>query len=867
MPLGIPARQSPWTRAAVVYAAVIVVCASFPWWAGSVWGELASRLAFLPLDFATIGLFWCAARTRGIDPRTATALRLFAAATGCAVVGNIWWSQYVFWAHRDPMWSWPANIPYLAFFPLAIAAFLRLPRARRTQLEWWKFVLDTLIVLVGSAVMIWHIVFRAATTGEVSHHLVLALVYPVGGLVLLFGITTVALRPPGGRYTPAFGLLLGGEAVSIVGDVLATFIAPAQLGGASWLADSLYAVSYVLLIASGERYLRSPDGAVVEDSDGPTRHAPFLAALPYAVAGALGGLVSYVAVSGEPAQVAPLVAAAAPVAILVLARGLVAAQQNARLLTERAARAGEERFRSLVQHASDAILIVDAAGIIRFASPAAQRVLAPTVAGLEGSALLALVDTPDELVLATLLADARRAPRISAGATWRVRDQDGTIRYLETTATDLSNDPAVGGLVLTARDVTERHDLQERLGHAQRLEAVGQLAGGVAHDFNNILTAISGNAELALAELPGGTPAAESVAEIRAAVRRATELTRQLLAFSRKQVLRPQIVGINSVVAGCERMLTRLIGDDVRLDVSLSPNVPLIVADPGQLEQALVNLVVNARDAMPEGGRVRIETAQVIVDALEARAWPGFSPGRYVRIAVHDTGTGMDDATRTRVFEPFFTTKPPGRGTGLGLSTVYGIVKQSGGYVYVASAPGHGSTFTMFFPVAPAAYTAGTVPGGERETPLPVLGRERTPMLASIDGAGHSGATVLIVEDEPAVRAAMAQALARRGFNVLQAADGADGVEVGARHAGPIDLVITDVVMPYLTGPAMLDRLRRGRPGLRALFVSGYAAPQLRGPLAAATTFLEKPFTLVDLTRRVSDLLAAPKEALRIDVA
>jgi PAS domain S-box-containing protein len=844
-------RHYPWACTAAVYAAAFAACQRLPWWTGSSIADVVSNVAILPLNIAFVAVFWRAANRPELDPRVSRAFRLLAAAEAMVIVGDVSGIAINLLGHRDPTWSWP-NVPYLVYYPLAIAAFLWLPRTRRTRLEWWKFALDSTTIVIGSAVSIWYIVVRVGAAHDAVQHPVLALSFPIADLVLLFSLTTVALRPPYGVYTKGFTLLLTGQVLSVIGDLLYTLVSSVTTSQVRPWADTVYVASYVLLIASAERYLRSSDGARRAQGREPASAQTYESPIPYGIAAAVYVLVLVVATRKSATDLGLLIVGAAPVTLLLAARGVVTGRQTAELLAQRAVRVGEARFRALVQHASDAIMILAADGTVRFASPAAQRVLGISGTALEGVALTSFVEPADELVLATLLADVRRSSGATVSATWRARHADSTVRHIETVATNLTDEPAVAGLVLSARDVTERHQLQERLGHAQRLEAVGQLAGGVAHDFNNILTAISGNAELALADLPAASPATDSLREIRDAVTRATALTRQLLAFSRKQVLRPQVVDLNSVVTGCERMLARLIPEDVHLRVSLDKQLPPVIADPGQLEQALVNLVLNARDAMPSGGQVRIDTGCSLIDIAEARESPGFAPGQYSWVSVRDTGIGMDDATRARMFEPFFTTKPPGRGTGLGLATVYGIVKQSGGYVYADSAPDRGSTFTMYFPPASVA-AVSALPRAvslHPEAPSP----HGAPPQAG--WPTRSGATVLVVEDEPAVRAAIAQALARHGFNVLQAVDGADGVAVGARHAGPIDLVVSDVIMPHLTGPAMIERLRSTRPDLRALFISGYAAPQLRGKLAAvASGVLEKPFTLATLTERVCELL------------
>ena len=402
---------------------------------------------------------------------------------------------------------------------------------------------------------------------------------------------------------------------------------------------------------------------------------------------------------------------------------------------------------------------------------------------------------------------------LAAGAPYdmeyRVRARAGGWRHLHARGVPVPGGPGAREWVGTLTDVTDRvraaadrRAAEERLRQAAKMEAVGQLAGGVAHDFNNLLTVINGYSGQALKAARPGDPHAEALAEIHAAGRRAAALTRQLLAFGRRQVLQPREVGLNGLVADLVRMLGRLLGEDVRLVTDLSPAAGAVRVDPGQLEQVVVNLCVNARDAMPRGGTLTVATDAVARPAPDAGA--DGPPGRYARLAVTDTGCGMTDAVRERVFEPFFTTKGVGEGSGLGLSTVLGIVEQSGGRVEVRTAPGAGSTFAVLLPRTSAA------PAAEAEAPAP---RPAAP---------RGRETVLLVEDEPAVRRLAAAVLRRAGYAVLEAGGAAEAAGAHARAAGAVALLLTDVVMPHQSGRELADRLTRADPGLRVLFMSGY---------------------------------------------
>jgi two-component system, cell cycle sensor histidine kinase and response regulator CckA len=401
-----------------------------------------------------------------------------------------------------------------------------------------------------------------------------------------------------------------------------------------------------------------------------------------------------------------------------------------------------------------------------------------------------------------------------------VRRGDGVVEYYET----------------FVRDLTQQRGLEAQLLHAQKMEAIGRLAGGVAHDFNNLLTVILSYSDLLLEDLPAERGEREDIGEIRKAAVAASSLTRQLLAFSRQQVLQPLLLDVNSVVTATEKLLTRLLGEDVRLSTSLATGLGTVKVDPGQLEQIIMNLAVNARDAMPRGGRLTIETANVDMDEAYVRGHPVAQPGRYVMLAVSDTGTGMDAQTQARIFEPFFTTKEQGKGTGLGLATVYGIVKQSGGFIWVYSEVGHGTSFKIYLPRVDEAAAPAPAPG---------------------DAVVGGSETVLVVEDVAAVRAVTSEMLRRYGYSVLEAADAETALRLAGKHDGEIHLLLTDVVMPDASGRELADRLTKLRPRMKVLYMSGYTddAVVRHGVLQQGIAFLQKPFTPESLARKLRTVL------------
>jgi PAS domain S-box-containing protein len=424
----------------------------------------------------------------------------------------------------------------------------------------------------------------------------------------------------------------------------------------------------------------------------------------------------------------------------------------------------------------------------------------------------------------------------------RIIRPDGSERLVQQRAKVITdNQGRAVRMVGTIQDITEVRHLEDQLRHSQKLEAVGRLAGGIAHDFNNVLTAINGYSDLTLERLPLQDSIRPNIEEIRRAGERAASLTQQLLAFSRKQVMQPRVINLNTILAEIDNMLRRLLGEDIQLQVRLAPDLGQLKADPGQIEQVILNLAVNARDAMPDGGQLTLETSNTTLDDEYARMHEAVVPGRYVLFTVTDSGCGMDSATQSRIFEPFFTTKEQGKGTGLGLATVYGIVQQSGGSVWVHSELGQGSTFKIYLPVCrDSAEAAGPASAGGRS----LTGTE----------------TVLVVEDEPAVRTFVRLVLAGNDYHVLEATNGKQALEVSQHHPGEIQLMVADVVMPEMGGQRLAAKLAALRPRMKVLYLSGYTENAIvrHGILNSKSTFLRKPFTVEALLQKVRQALDEP---------
>ena len=507
-------------------------------------------------------------------------------------------------------------------------------------------------------------------------------------------------------------------------------------------------------------------------------------------------------------------------------------------------RESERRFRLMAETIQDVFWI---------ATPTLDRVIyaSPAYEQVWGYSRQELYEHPQRLFESIHPEDRGRALAAITAAReqgspsdheYRIIKPDGAVRWIHDRGFPIRDEQGqVTMFTGVARDITESKALEQQLLQAQKMEAVGRLAGGIAHDFNNLLMAIMGYGELMRSKVLKDDPLYSHLENILKAGDRATALTQQLLTFSRQKIIHPQVVDLNRVVLDLEPMLRRLIGEDLDLEVVTDGRLGAVKADPGQLSQIVMNLVVNARDAMPQGGRLTLKTAPVDFTVGHHSKFRLAPPGPYVKLEVRDTGVGMDEATQAHVFEPFFTTKEPGKGTGLGLSTVYGIVKQSGGYLDLVSSPGAGSTFTVYLPRLEGAV----------EPPKPKI-----PVTASFRGEE----TVLLVEDEDVLRGLLAKFLRLYGYTVLEARHGGEALLTCERHPGPIHLMVTDVVMPQMSGRELADRLTPLRPEMKIIYMSGYTEDALvqHGVANLPVAFLQKPFKPIELARQVRAVLHPP---------
>ena len=498
----------------------------------------------------------------------------------------------------------------------------------------------------------------------------------------------------------------------------------------------------------------------------------------------------------------------------------------------------EELFRLITENAADMIAVVSVGGERLYNSPSYERILGYTPNEITATLGFEQVHPDDREKVQKAAAEARRTG-VGQSVEYRMRHRNGNWLILESMASTIVDERgSVEKLIIVNRDITRRKQLEEQFRQVQKMEAVGRLSGGVAHDFNNLLGVIIGYGEVIQEGLATTHPLRGSVDEILKAGHRAASLTRQLLAFSRQQVLDPRVLDLNVVVKDMEKMLKRLIGEDVELKTDLHPTLAGIKADESQIEQVILNLVINARDAMPDGGKLTLATSDFYMDENFVRRYPfPVNVGNYILLKVSDSGIGMDPSTKARIFEPFFTTKEKGKGTGLGLSMVYGIVKQSNGYIDVSSEVGIGTSFEIYLPKVDDAIDAATT--------------------TVISGSLRGSETILLVEDDPSLRVLAVHMLQSFGYNVLEANSGTEALEICRQHEGHIQLLLTDVVMPGMSGRVLAEQLLPQRPQLKVVYMSGYTGQTVgaHGVLAEGSYFLPKPFTREALARKIREVL------------
>ena len=721
----------------------------------------------------------------------------------------------------------------VGMYPIAWLALSMLPRPGRTVYDTVLFSLDVGILAWSAAMLTWHFVLFpiARDAGADLPTAITAALFPVLDLSLVFAIGALVLR--GLRASSQVALSVAGAAVLVVlaGDMVSGI--ESLQGGYSpgGLSGVLYSIAWFgLALGLYVQWHMKDDDRPIRGLTDYARSTPWLPYLAVAIAFVAPAIRDW----NEPDMLRQHVPATGLLIALVVARLAVTARQSASL-----GAAERERLAAAVEQAAEAMLMTDREGNVTYVNPAFARITGYAPADIVGRDPAFLRENSDPAQMAEMNAALAR------GESWlgrlAERRRDGSVVELDLAVAPFRDATgAVVGSVEVARDISRERALEARLAQAQRMEAVGRLAGGIAHDFNNILTAISGFSELASAEVGGEGPVAADLQEILKASDRAASLTRALLAYSRRGVMEPQAVDLNELLDGLNPMLGLLMGEDVKLNLERCPEIGMAQTDPAQFEQVVLNLAMNARDAMLGGGRLTISTANADLDAEYARNHVGAIPGPHVALIVADTGVGMAADVKEHAFEPFFTTKARGKGTGLGLSTVIGVVQMSGGSVDIESEPGAGSVFTIYLP---------RVEGPAH--------RHETARSGRASMGGHE--TILIAEDEAAVRVFVERVLTRAGYRVLAAANGQEALAM-AKTLPHLDMLFTDMVMPGMGGAELAETLARSRPTLPTLYASGYsnaALPRVTGAggAAAQAPYIPKPFTAEQLLTKVREVL------------
>jgi PAS domain S-box-containing protein len=780
-------------------------------------------------------VFWSvrAFRVTRDEPGTGRAWLLICIAAVAAAAGSIGETLLEILYHQIQLPPWMHGlfaVTYVAF----IAGLLSFPIAPRRRADRITFLFDIATVALSGVMVFWYWSIRTGafdpTTTLASKAIVIG--YPSADLAVLLTAAILLVRSADIRGRSIFGYIALGYLSSSIADFWYGYL---QMGPAyhrntgidiCWFA----AVLFPIFAARSQLEQSSIPGP-------PSREpARWMAEIPsIAVALAFGMLFLAIRENRENVE-EQLGAAALVMTILAIARQRISAREATRLVTERASR--DARFRALVQNSSDVVVVLDESLNATYVSPAIVGVLGQSAERAMGRPFNEWIATDDREAAAGLLRRVVAVPFATESLRCRMVHADGTLHVMETLASNLLEDPAVRGIVLNSRDITQRTALEEQLQHTQKLEVVGQLAGGIAHDFNNLLMVIGANAEFVLSGDSDPAARQDAAEEIKITTKRAAALTKQLLAFSRRQETRPVVINPNDIVRHVERMLVRLMQHAARFQTDLTDSPSSIEIDPGQLEQALLNLAVNSRDAMATGGLLRMRTRNVRLTERLTVDRGVLAPGNYVTISVEDNGSGMSAEVRSRIFEPFFTTKPIGSGTGLGLAMVLGVVQQAGGQIQVQSARGEGTCITLYLP---GVATAAKLPA------------ER-PHASALRGTGR----ILVVDDEEAVRTVVQRLLRRIGYDVDAVGDAATALAMLAVTPLRFDLVLSDILMPEMTGLELAAEMIDAKIPVAIVLMTGFAddATVREATDTYHLPVLRKPFEVDQLAVIVEEALS-----------
>jgi PAS domain S-box-containing protein len=792
-------------------------------------------LAFFPLGLAVAWACWRNSRTEDLDRRTRAAWLLLSLSFVSLWFSGTCWAVYTLFVPTGSWPSWVEDVEFLQHL-LAISAYLSFPGRWPARGSRVRFLLDLSLTAFAAFVLAFTFGLRSELVAIRPFTWTFELTRWVVDWVLFVVLAVGFLQKADRTVRRTMGLLLAANTLYLLANY--GLIDNTGYKAGDWL-DLLWFLAWVMRWAAARRAwhrYRDRDSEAAGNEDSGVVRSAFSYLV---VAGAFLLLVSQV-LWGDRQFLGVLATAVGCMAVLLVVRQLLEINENRRLFESQLEQ--EARFRLLVQRSSDAVLVADSAGTISFISPSADRIFGENVVPA-GTRLRDLVSPEDQPV-----ADALFTGRLDPGTPVQVRlaTGDAPPHEVEIAWTDLRRDAIFNGFALNCRDVTERNELERQLRHAQKLDAVGHLAGGLAHDFNNVLTAIRGYSELLRLDLDDPAVARQDLQHIEAAVDRASAVTRKLLALSRNQPVQRTAVDVNAVARDLQPLLRQLLTDRIEVSLELDPQAWPVRADQGQLEQVLLNLATNARDAMPDGGRLRIATGRL------AQAAPGTgvagSPSDYTTIDVSDEGHGMTPEVRARIFEPFFTTKTRERGMGLGLAVVMGIVSDSGGRIEVASTPGVGTNFRVLLPRTSVSAPESVV----------------VPAPAAAAASSLAGRRVLLVDDEPSVRAIARRMLEQQGCLVVEAADGAAALLAVSNSSERFDLLITDLVMPGLHGSELIARFKSARPSIPIICVTGFADEdnsENLGVGSAVTAILAKPFSADELRRVAAAALQAAHPA------
>ena len=795
--------------------------------------DIADAFCFAIADFSVVLLSWLAARSARDDHATRRAWLLIMIASTFTAFGSSasTLNQIMHPGTMMPLWT---NAVFGLGYLLTIAGLLSFPIAPRRRADRITMFFDIATVAVSGAMVLWYWCMRTGAFEPSTSLAKTAVIvgYPFADMAALITAAILLLRSADDRSRTIFGFIALGYLLSAIADFWYGYLDIEVIAyRRSTVLDVCWLAGVLLLSVAAASQLRrtpSPDSRMNVASR-------WMSEIPLIAVGLAFGMLFLAMQENMERVELQLGALALVMTVLAIARQRISSRDAEQLMAERAVR--DARFRALVQNSSDVVLVLDSELRATYVSPAIEGVLGQVPElGLDRH-FVELVAPDDREEACDVLSRVARTPFSTQSLRCHMMHADGTPRVMETIASNLLEDPAVQGIVLNSRDISQRAALEEQLQHTQKLEVIGRLAGGIAHDFNNLLMVIGANAEFVLSGDADVVARREAAAEIKDTTKRAAALTKQLLAFSRRQESRPSLVNPNDIVRHVERMLLRLMQHATRFQTDLT-NRPLgVEIDPGQLEQALLNLAVNSRDAMPSGGVLRMSTRIVTITERTAVERGVLVPGEYVTIAVEDSGGGMSAEVRSRIFEPFFTTKPIGSGTGLGLAMVLSVVQQAGGHIQVDSTPGVGTTITLYL----------------RAVPLNEKQRTQRPNAASMRGSGR----ILVVDDEEGVRTVLQRLLSRIGYEVDAVGDATTALAMLSSTPARFDLVLSDILMPEMNGLELATELIDARIPVAIVLMTGFAdGATVR---EATETFklpvLRKPFEVDQLAAILEDAL------------